>query len=79
MPKVAWLTNSLWIAVYPDDHAPPHCHLGGPDTDAVVDLGTLNIIEGECRKGDWKLAREWLAVPENLARVREEWERQNER
>jgi hypothetical protein len=50
MPKVAWLTNSLWIAVYPDDHAPPHCHLGGPDTDAVVDLGTLSIVEGECRR-----------------------------
>jgi hypothetical protein len=40
VPRVASLTN-VALFVYAGDHAPPHFHVLGPDTDAVIDIRSL--------------------------------------
>ena len=61
MPQIVQLTASLSIWVYPNDHAPPHFHLIGPDTNAVIDLRSLEVVRGRYRRGDLRRALAWAA------------------
>jgi len=72
------LTNCK-IYIYPGDHNPPHFHLKGPDSRALVDMVTLQVIAGKASKKDLEAAREWAQKPENLALLVSEWRRLNER
>lgn len=67
------------IDIYPGDHNPPHFHLRGPDSNALVDIVTLEVIEGKASKKDLEEARVWAEKPENLAVLVAEWRRLNER
>lgn len=59
MPQLVQLTASLSIWLYPRDHAPPHFHVIGPDTAALVDIRDLQVIAGAFRRRDLKLALAW--------------------
>lgn len=40
------------IYVYADDHAPPHFHVRGPQSNAQVRIDTLEVIAGTISGGD---------------------------
>lgn len=63
------------IAIYADDHMPPHCHIEGRTFRAVVEFDTLRIRAGNTRHVPDVLA--WAA--ENRALLRREWHRLNRR
>ncbi|MDR3468837.1 MAG: DUF4160 domain-containing protein [Xanthobacteraceae bacterium] len=67
------------IYIYPGDHNPPHFHLRGPDSNALVDIGTLEVIKGKASKRDLEEATAWAADPANAAILVAEWRRLNER
>jgi hypothetical protein len=74
----AFLSNCK-IYIYPGDHNPPHFHLRGPDSRALIDLATLEVMAGRASRKDLEEARSWAAKPENLALLLSEWRRLNER
>jgi len=67
------------IYIYPGDHNPPHFHIKGPNSNALVDLVTLKVIKGKVLKTDLDEAIAWASKPENLAILTAEWRRLNER
>jgi hypothetical protein len=67
------------IYIYPADHNPPHFHLRGPDSRALVDIVSLEVIAGKASSKDLAEVREWAEKPENLAVLVSEWRRLNER
>ena len=71
--------SSCKIYIYPGDHNPPHFHLRGPDSRALVAIVTLEVIAGKASKKGLEEAREWARKEENLALLVSEWRRLNER
>ena len=67
------------IYIYPGDHNPPHFHLKGPDSKALIDIVTLEVLAGKASRKDLAEAREWASEPENRAVLISEWKRLNER
>ncbi|MGH7489202.1 MAG: DUF4160 domain-containing protein [bacterium] len=67
------------IYIYPVDHNPPHFHLKGPDSRALVDIVSLEVIAGKASRKDLAEAKAWAKKPENLAVLISEWSRLNER
>ena len=51
MPKIVRLAN-VAIYMYADDHAPPHFHMLGPESDALVELESLRVVRGRFRRRD---------------------------
>jgi hypothetical protein len=63
------------IAIYADDHFPPHFHIEGRGFRAIVEIDTF-----ETRAGDAHRAAEAMKwAKENVERLREEWIRLNRR
>lgn len=46
MPSLATFARCV-IRVYKNEHGVPHFHILAPDFAAVVEIGTLRIIEGD--------------------------------
>ncbi len=67
------------IYIYPGDHNPPHFHLRGPDSRALVAIVTLEVIAGKASRKDLEEVREWVRKEENLTLLVSEWRRLNER
>jgi hypothetical protein len=67
------------IYIYPGDHNPLHFHLKGPNSRALVDLMSLEVIAGKASRKDLAEAKAWAEKPENLAALVSEWRRLNER
>lgn len=67
------------IYIYPGDHNPPHFHIRGPNSRALINLATLDVMAGRVSRKDLEEARAWAAKPENLALLLSEWSRLNER
>jgi hypothetical protein len=63
------------IAIYADDHLPPHFHIEGRGFRAVIEVETLRVRAGDVRKATE--AMEWAA--DNVALLRAEWNRLNRR
>ena len=76
MPTIARLSGAT-IKVYADDHAPPHFHLIGARSDAMVRLGTLEVLRGIADRRDLEQAMAWASA--NPGVLETEWERLNER
>ena len=79
MASVDAQLSNCKIYIYPGDHNPPHFHLKGPNSRAMVDIVTLEVIAGKAFRIDLAEAREWAEKPENLAILVAEWRRLNER
>jgi hypothetical protein len=76
MPRIARL-SSVSIYIYADDHAPPHFHVLGQDTDIQVSIATLQIMRGRCRPAAYAEAIEWAAKNQPLLHAK--WAEFNER
>jgi hypothetical protein len=76
MPRIVQLA-AVRIYVHADDHAPPHFHVVGPDTDIQVAIETLQVIRGRYRPTDLAQAISWAA--ENQPLLRAKWSEYNER
>ena len=63
------------IAIYADDHSPPHFHVEGRGFRAVVEIETMTIRAGEVRRGQEAMV--WAR--ENGEILRAEWLRLNRR
>jgi hypothetical protein len=63
------------IAIYADDHMPPHFHIEGRGFRVLVEIETMKVRAGDTRKA--LEAMEW--AKENLALLRSEWMRLNRR
>ncbi len=74
MPTIRRFANCK-IAIYADDHLPPHFHVEGRDFRAVVEIETLSVRAGDVRRA--VEAMEWAAL--NLDVLRAEWVRLNQR
>jgi hypothetical protein len=79
MTSIKASLSNCKIYVYPGDHNPPHFHLRGPNSRALIDLATLDVMAGRASWKDLEEARAWAAKPENLALLFGEWRRLNER
>ena len=74
MPTIHRFANCK-IAIYADDHMPPHFHIEGRNFRAVVEIDTLRVRAGNARHVPEVLA--W--AEENLDLLRREWHRLNHR
>lgn len=79
MASVDAALSNCKIYIYPGDHNPPHFHIRGPDSKALIDIVTLELLAGKASRRDLVEAREWASKPENLAILVSEWRRLNER
>lgn len=70
MPTLVRLRN-IKLAMYPNDHNPPHFHLLTPDYAALISIETLEILSGFVPKRDYEVAMEWAR--NNMDVLREEW------
>lgn len=75
MPTVFTVGN-LRIVIYPNDHAPPHVHVVGPDGEAKVRIGgrrrhpSLISNNGLTAR---ELARALVVIDENIEVLRQAW------
>ncbi|CAO3451823.1 hypothetical protein [Azospirillum argentinense] len=76
MPTIAMLTNAK-IEMYAGDHVPPHFHLRGPNSNAMVRLDTLTVLRGRYDRRDLVEAVAWAR--EHMDHLSAEWSRLNER
>jgi hypothetical protein len=63
------------IAIYADDHNPPHFHIEGRGFRAIIEIETLAVRAGDVRTAGDAMA--WAAL--NLDLLRVEWLRLNRR
>jgi hypothetical protein len=73
---IARLSGAV-IRMYADDHAPPHFHLIGAKSDAMVRLGTFEVLRGIADRRDLAEATAWASA--NPGALESEWRRLNER
>ncbi|MQT14225.1 DUF4160 domain-containing protein [Segnochrobactrum spirostomi] len=74
MPTIRRFTNCK-IAIYADDHRPPHFHIEGRGFRAIVEISTMAVLAGSARSAEEAMA--WASV--NRAFLAAEWRRLNER
>jgi hypothetical protein len=64
------------LRVYANDHLPPHFHVVSPDVEALIEIATLQVMQGTLPRG--KVGRAILAWAEdNVALIIAEWNRCN--
>jgi hypothetical protein len=74
MPTIRRFANCK-IAIYADEHMPPHFHIEGRTFRAVVEIDTLLVRAGNTRHVPEVLA--WVKEHQEL--LRQEWYRLNRR
>jgi hypothetical protein len=72
MPTIRRFSASK-IAIYADDHLPPHFHIEGRGFRAIVEIETLTVRSGKVRRAGDALA--WAR--DNIDLLRAEWTRLN--
>jgi hypothetical protein len=48
--------------MYFNDHQPPHFHARYGEFEATIDLGTLEVIEGQLPRRGLSLVQEWAMI-----------------
>lgn len=71
MPEISRFFGII-IAMYYNDHAPPHFHVRYGNQKAVIDISTLGIIEGELSPRALGLVTEWAAL--HREELKNDWE-----
>lgn len=56
------------------EHNPPHIHAIYNNSVAIIDIQTLELIEGEIPKRALKLVKEWVSIHKN--EIKTIWESQ---
>lgn len=67
--------GKVFIRLYGRDHRPPHFHVVGPDSDAIVEIETLIVLGGEIPRAARKVVMEWAVT--NRPALIAEWNRLN--
>lgn len=68
MPTVA-VVDGVKIVFYAKEHAPPHFHAKIAEYQAVIDIETLEIVEGALPRGKRKKVLAWAAVRQEILRT----------
>lgn len=71
MPTLSQFYGVL-IRMYFADHAPPHFHALYGDAEALIDIRTLEVIEGQLPRRAQALVLEWAA--QHRAALQEDWD-----
>ncbi|NMG32199.1 DUF4160 domain-containing protein [Aromatoleum evansii] len=71
MPTIATFYGIL-IQMFWSDHAPPHFHALYGEHEVLIDIRTLDILEGEMPRRAVALILEW--AQEHRAELMEDWE-----
>jgi len=71
MPTISTFYGIL-IQMFWKDHAPPHFHALYAEDEALIDIRTLDVIEGQLTRRALALVLEW--AQEHRAELLEDWE-----
>lgn len=71
MPEIARFFGII-IAMYYNDHAPPHFHARYGSQKAAIDIDTLGLLERELSTRAFGLVSEWTALLRD--ELRADWE-----
>lgn len=74
MPTIARFGN-LKVQVFADDHNSPHFHVVGPDSEALIEIGTMRLMRGVLRRRDLDAALSWAA--NNIELLERAWNELN--
>ena len=72
MPRLSEFYGII-IAMFYNDHAPPHFHAVYGEHEATINLRTFAILEGELPRRALRLVREWASL--HQAELEGTWER----
>jgi hypothetical protein len=61
MPTISAFYGIL-IRMFYNDHAPPHFHARYGEFEATIDLGTLEVIQGQLPGRGLSLVQEWAMI-----------------
>ena len=61
MPAISAFYRIL-IRMFFNDHPPPHFHARYGEFEATVDIGTLEVLEGQLPRRALNLVREWAMM-----------------
>jgi hypothetical protein len=75
MPTLVVL-GKVKVAIYFEDHNPPHFHVLTPDDRASISIATLEILTGSLNKHDYQLVVDWAR--KNMVFLVSEWTKHNE-
>jgi hypothetical protein len=67
----------LPVAIYADDHFPPHFHLVGRDWRCSVEIETLELMDGRSPRSELREAIAWARA--NKSMLMAKWSEFNER
>ena len=70
-----YIIEGVKIVLYFDDHNPPHFHAIIAEYDALIEIRTLQVMEGELPKNKQKKVLEW--AKEHKAELQEIWNELN--
>ncbi|RDS84715.1 DUF4160 domain-containing protein [Dyella monticola] len=71
MPIISSFYGIL-IRMYFADHAPPHFHAVYGESEALIDIRTLEVIEGQLPRRAMVFVLEWAAL--HRAELQEDWD-----
>lgn len=72
MPRISAFFGII-IAMYFNDHAPPHFHAVYQEHEALLDIETLEVVRGTLPRRAMALVLEWAAL--HRAELRADWEK----
>ena len=70
MPEISRFFGII-IAMYYDDHEPPHFHVRYGEDKAIISIDTLSILQGRLSPRAIGLVTEWAARHQH--ELREDW------
>ncbi|MFO7901329.1 MAG: DUF4160 domain-containing protein [Planctomycetota bacterium] len=71
MPEICRFYGIV-IAVFFDEHNPPHFHASYGGDKAAIDIRTMDVLEGELPRRALRMVVEWAG--EHQAELLEDWE-----
>jgi hypothetical protein len=71
MPRVSRFYGIV-IAMYYNDHAPPHFHVRYAEHEASIEIESLSYLEGKLPRRAYGLVLEWAAA--HRQELRENWD-----
>ncbi len=71
MPEISRFFGTV-IAMYYNDHPPPHFHVRYNKQKAIIDIDKLEVIEGEISRRVFGLVVEWAG--QHRQELAENWE-----
>lgn len=75
MPTISQFFG-ITIRMYYRDHAPPHFHAYYAEASSVIEIDTLDILEGGLPERAYRMVLEWAV--EHRAELRDNWRRARE-